>query len=293
MGRDDEAAGFVFDGVIQTIWATLCVRLSQNDQFANGGMWRNALTCLLTNNTTCAIVLEQITPSRGQLKIYYDNVRESAGKSIFEKFVHDQLLDLAITGTVTRRDVVVCPNCHERLNDGLVQIRMEQGFDKIFCPVCGNKIALPKPLKIYVSSPFAGLQEYRQTVFTSLRDLGHETVFAEESSAVKSRSFEWMRQAIAECDVYICLLAWYRGYIPDLKDGKSVVQIEYETARELNKPVLVLLRDPMIDPAQYESSGGLEDFRQQLSMEKHCEYFTTHEDLADKVSRMVAELSHM
>jgi hypothetical protein len=108
--------------------------------------------------------------------------------------------------------------------------------------------------------------------------------------AVQSRSFEWMRDAIAECDVYICLLAWYRGYVSDLKDGKSVVQIEYETARELNKPTLVLLRDPMVDPAQYESTGGLEEFREQLSQEQYCEYFTTKQDLREKVTRMVAAL---
>lgn len=308
-----EATHFVFDGVIQTIWATLYVRLYRGLEYTNIERWRNAATFTTTDGSVCGLALQEIQPQRGELTLLFSSDASDAARSHFEALVHRHLLDQAIPDSVTRYDIVTCSNCSERLSDTVVQKRIDRGLDWINCPVCDTRIVLAganplsrsqseslaetatenaepvsTQLKVYISSPFGALQEYRQAVLGVLQKLGHQTFRAEEMNAVKSQSFDWMRNTIAECDVYICILAWYRGYMPDQKEGRTIIELEYEAARELKKPILVFLRDPMTDAGQYESSRELESFRERLSSENICAYFTSPEDLVSQVTATLA-----
>ena len=91
--------------------------------------------------------------------------------------------------------------------------------------------------RIYVSSTFSDLEDYRREVNMALRRLGHEDVAMEYYVAEDARPLERCLSDVASSDVYIGIFAWRHGYVPDEDnpDGRSITELEYRKAQETGK----------------------------------------------------------
>ena len=82
-------------------------------------------------------------------------------------------------------------------------------------------------VKVYVSSTFLDLQEYRRTVNDVLREMGYEDVAMEHYVAQSHPPADVCTRDVATCDLYIGLFAWRYGYVPldDNPDGLSITEL--------------------------------------------------------------------
>jgi hypothetical protein len=67
--------------------------------------------------------------------------------------------------------------------------------------------------RIYVSSTFSDLEEYRKEVSLALRRLGHEDLAMEYYMAEDKRPLDRCLSDVASCDVYVGIFAWRYGYV--------------------------------------------------------------------------------
>src|SRR5687768_13929490 len=69
--------------------------------------------------------------------------------------------------------------------------------------------------KIYVSSTFNDLQEYREQVRTSLRSMGHEDIAMEYYTAGEQRPAEKCLEDVDASDIYVGIFALVQYYRDD------------------------------------------------------------------------------
>ena len=83
--------------------------------------------------------------------------------------------------------------------------------------------------RIFVSSTFKDLEEFRKNVSLILRQMGHEDVAMEYFVAEDKRPLDKCLEAVASSDLYVGIFACSYGYIPDRYD-KSMTELEYRKA---------------------------------------------------------------
>jgi hypothetical protein len=147
-------------------------------------------------------------------------------------------------------------------------------------------------LRVFVSSTYSDLRKYREAVVSSLRRLSLVPVLIESFGATDQPPLDAALRAIDDSDIVVVLVAWRVGYIPPDTD-KSLVELEYERAREGGKPTLCFLVDDnqpwppgQIDPEFYR----ITQFRERLRAHTFS-YFSTPDDLAFKVAVAVSRFS--
>ena len=102
-------------------------------------------------------------------------------------------------------------------------------------------------MKVYVSSTYQELIEYRAAVDRALRRMGHDVVGMEQYEAEGSKPVERCRADVRNADVYVVIVAWRYGYVPDGDPPprrRSITEIEHDEAETTGKPVLAFLLDP-------------------------------------------------
>lgn len=149
-------------------------------------------------------------------------------------------------------------------------------------------------LKIYVSSTFDDLKEYRRRVYDQLRALRHDVIAMEDYVAADERPLDKCLRDVRECDLYIGLFGWRYGFVPRAGNPgrKSVTELEYLEARKHKKPCLIFLtgdRAPW-PPDQMDSTTGDNEagkkiiaLRKALREKGLISTFDTPEALATKV----------
>jgi hypothetical protein len=92
--------------------------------------------------------------------------------------------------------------------------------------------------RIFVSSTFLDLQEYRRQVSDVIRQMGHEDVAMEYYIAEDRRPLDKCLADVAACDLYVGLFAWRYGSIPatDNPEGISITELEYRRPRNPASP---------------------------------------------------------
>lgn len=156
-------------------------------------------------------------------------------------------------------------------------------------------------MKIYLSSTFQDLKEYRRAVYEQLRKLRLDTVAMEDDVAGEKRPLAQCLQDVAEADVYVGVFAWRYGYIPSEynPERRSITELEYEAAGEHNKERLIfLLRDDapwilsLMDSHSSEGDGGrqIQRFRAELSNRHVVGFFSTPDELAKEISAAISIL---
>lgn len=179
-------------------------------------------------------------------------------------------------------------------------------------------------LKIFVSSTFEDLRDYREAAIRALRQMGHEVVAMEDFTASSAPPVERVLELVSACQAYIGIFAWRYGYIPrplDIPGGlalpakfeagkTSITHLEYLQARAQNKEILAFLVDETVawpphkidafvdagEPrAEEEETYGapgssIQALRQSLKRERIVSFFSSPSDLEARVATAVTNL---
>lgn len=151
-------------------------------------------------------------------------------------------------------------------------------------------------MKVYISSTFKDLEEYRDSVRIAIQRLRNTTVMMEHYTADSQTPLDKCLSDVSESDIYIGIIAWRYGFIPN-EEEKSITELEYRQAQKSNIPTLIFLIDqnqPWLK--QYIDTGNIADklnnFKKELKENNTVDFFTTPDDLASKVTASLANFSH-
>jgi hypothetical protein len=80
--------------------------------------------------------------------------------------------------------------------------------------------------RIYISSTYRDLTDYRDVVYRTLRQLQHDVIAMEDYVATDARPLDKCLQDVAECDLYVGIFAFSYGYVPDYgnPEHKSITE---------------------------------------------------------------------
>jgi len=142
-------------------------------------------------------------------------------------------------------------------------------------------------LKIMLSSTFIDLIYYRAKTLEALENLQHIIQAMELFDASHEKPLDVCLKEAKESNIFICIVAWRYGSI-DKRTGKSITQLEYETAYQRKIPCLVFLLDDNLPwSAKFIDKGEqgekLLKFREMLRKNHTPKYFTKPEELAVNV----------
>lgn len=144
--------------------------------------------------------------------------------------------------------------------------------------------------KIYVSSTYSDLIQYRKAVSDVLRQLGQHVIAMEDYVASDERPLARCQADVRSSNLYVGIFAWRYGFTPPGQD-QSITELEYRTAVDQGVPVLLFLTDenaPWPRNQVDHPSARIEAFRDELKTSRLVSFFEKPEDLATKVSVSVA-----
>src|SRR6266481_6301606 len=168
-------------------------------------------------------------------------------------------------------------------------------------------------MRIYVSSTFEDLRLHRASAIRVLRQLGHEVVSMEDYVAESSIPVDKVVADVKTCDVYVVLVAWRYGYIPEMsritvdvsgaiKGTTSITEYEYLAAVEANvKRLAFLLHERAPWPPHLmdafegvtDSQGSLSKvlgFRERLQRDQMVTFFEEPADLEARLGASIASV---
>src|SRR6185369_7204086 len=153
--------------------------------------------------------------------------------------------------------------------------------------------------RVYVSSTFEDLKDYRAKVNEGLRRAGYELVAMEDYPAFDQRPLQKCLDDLASCQLYIGILAKRYGYIPDQDNpqGLSITEREYLQATQSGLPRLVFQLDPKApwleqfdDRLQDDGDHGanIRRIRGHVGKEHGNRFFSSPDELARLVLEAVS-----
>ncbi len=142
--------------------------------------------------------------------------------------------------------------------------------------------------RVFLSSTFTDLAEYRKTVQGAIRQLGAVDVSMEHFGARDERPVdECVRLVRQESDLFVGIYAHKYGYVPDGADV-SISEMEYKAASEASLPRFIYIVDESQPWLPAHIDGGQSRERLQLFkaalLKRHiCQTFGGQDQLATKV----------
>jgi hypothetical protein len=148
--------------------------------------------------------------------------------------------------------------------------------------------------KIYISSTFGDLKEFREEVYRALRQMRHDVVAMEDYAASDQRPLDVCLADVRACDIYVGIFAWRYGFIPpkDNPERRSITELEFRQAIKTGKTCLIFLlgEDVPWPPSLMEKGEGgerLQQLRAEVLDKYSVDYFRNKDDLARRVSAAV------
>lgn len=142
--------------------------------------------------------------------------------------------------------------------------------------------------RVFLSSTFTDLADYRTAVQAAIRQLGANDVSMENFGARDERPVdECVRLVREESDLFVGIYAHKYGYVPDGGDV-SISELEYRAASDVPLPRFIYVIDenqPWL-PAYIDSGSERDRLRTMKSMllKRHiCQTFGSKDQLATKV----------
>ena len=149
--------------------------------------------------------------------------------------------------------------------------------------------------KAFLSSTFTDLKNHRARVIEQASKSGFDLESMEKWTADGDEPKKFSRDRLAGCDVFILLVAFRRGFIPE-GEVLSITQLEYEAALSRGLEVLVYqLHYEAKWWAKYDErkdDPALEEWRSDLGKRHLVEYFTDDPcsiDIGNALIRWLAE----
>ena len=211
-----------FSGSIETIYASLVVRLSYTDYFRREDQWKYAVE-FSRNGNRLGFSMRQVEEGTGELEIYFQSGISEFDRVTFIRFVTDHLRAKGID--IEEQIRLYCPKCTKEItNREAIEVRVSEGFLDIPCQFCKTDIVIPKSVEeIYQHDP--SIREKQQVLA--------KTVERRTEAEVQQLRAD-QQQYTAEDDHRIHIL-----HLADLHFGKSAfarvcrTQLETDLIQEL------------------------------------------------------------
>lgn len=205
-----------FEGPSSSVYATLVVRLSRTGRFRRTGLWRARAEFITDAGGSCGLTIEPLDEGHGLISLYYDPNASMETQVSFESYVLSHVKSRSVPDTVIATYVHRCPECLESLTDRQIIKRIERGFARIICPVCGFDNI---PLRI------AG-----QTTAALDRKARELDTFSDRAKYIETAKMTVKgKETVGEYDVFLC----YNG-----DDKKFVYQLHDQLISEGLRPWL-------------------------------------------------------
>lgn len=153
----------------------------------------------------------------------------------------------------------------------------------------------PKPLTIFLSSTFSDLVVYREAVHSCVISLENHADDMVYWSADERSPSDASVDKVRNSDLVLLIIAHRYGSIP-VGGSKSIVELEYEAAKEKHVPILAFIADPSYpwppDQIDYdpEPRAKLDIFKRRVETECIRHLFTTPDSLVIAVTQAIANL---
>ena len=141
-----KAVAITFDGPVQSLYATLAVRLGHSGLFSTGRaeMWRNAAIFTAKAGGKCGLFVNEFSEGRGRLILFYDKQASPETQFHFEEYVLAHAARRSLQDSVALVRFFVCPGCGEPVPDAYVKTLRAKGKNTFECP-CGGAVSLAEP----------------------------------------------------------------------------------------------------------------------------------------------------
>ena len=140
------AVAITFDGPVQSLYATLAVRLGHSGLFTarRAEMWRNAAVFTSKAGGKCGLFVNEFSEGRGRLILFYDEHASHETRFHFEEYVLAHAARRSLQESVELVRFFVCPQCGEPVPDAYVKALRAKGKKTFGCP-CGGVVSLAEP----------------------------------------------------------------------------------------------------------------------------------------------------
>ena len=140
-----KAVAITFEGPVQSLYATLAVRLGHSGLFTTGRaeMWRNAAVFTAGAGGKCGLYVHEFLEARGRLILFYDEDASQETRYHFEEYVLAHAARRSLEDSVELVRFFVCDNGHP-VPDDYVKLLHAAGKHEFDCP-CGMKVSLAEP----------------------------------------------------------------------------------------------------------------------------------------------------
>ncbi|MBS0498601.1 MAG: metallophosphoesterase [Proteobacteria bacterium] len=147
-----------FSGSIETIYASLVVRLSYTNYFRREDQWKYAAE-FSRDGIRLGFSMRQIEEGTGELEIYFQPGVSEFDRVTFIRFVTDHLRAKGID--IQEQIRLYCSNCSEEVtNRAAIEARIRDGKLDIPCQFCDTAVVIPKSVEeIYRRDPALGQKQ--------------------------------------------------------------------------------------------------------------------------------------
>lgn len=151
-GHPRPEVAYRFSGSIETIYASLVVRLSYTDYFRREDQWKYAVE-FSRNSNRLGFLMRQVEEGTGDLEIYFQSGISAFDRVTFIRFITEHLRSKGID--IKEQIRLYCPNCtSEVINRDAIEARIRQSKLDIPCQFCDTAIIIPKSVEeIYQRDP--------------------------------------------------------------------------------------------------------------------------------------------
>jgi small GTP-binding protein len=214
---------YIFSGAIETIYASLVVRLIYTDYFHREDQWRYTVEFSRAGNRL-GFSMRQEEEGTGVLEIFFSPEINEFDRITFIRFITDHLKTKGIN--IQEQIRLYCPKCSKEVIDReAIDKRIKEGHLDIPCQYCSSVIMIPNSIEeCYLRSPI--LEEKQQQLAKKVKKRAN-------TELKQFRTYQ--RQSNKEKDSGICILHLSDLHLDDDTQAKIYcTQLETDLIQELN-----------------------------------------------------------
>jgi len=134
---------YSFAGPVESVYATLVVRLFYCGAFELKDLWKNAAEFHDPMGRVCGFQVVSSQEGRGTISVFFERAVPVDSKVLFLRFIHEHIKKRTLSEFLIRERIYRCPNCGEEVeNKRAVRARLKKGLKSIFCQFCPAEIRL-------------------------------------------------------------------------------------------------------------------------------------------------------
>ncbi|MBT8419794.1 MAG: hypothetical protein KJO08_02930, partial [Gammaproteobacteria bacterium] len=134
-----------FSGAIETIYASLVVRLSYTEHFRREDQWKYAVE-FSRDGHRLGFSMRQVEEGTGEIEIYFQDGVNEFDRVTFIRFITDHLRARGVD--IQEQIRLYCPNCdREVTNREAIEARVRAGKLDIPCQFCDTAVVIPESVE--------------------------------------------------------------------------------------------------------------------------------------------------